>query len=340
MRVLYTLTIALCLVSHLAFCQFVPPPAMLVTDPANTAIRKAELKLKIAEETMLSTNFAKTIIKAKEQYDRTVDIYKNAMQIYNTGKEAVDIAKRIAGDVKGMSDLQSYQLMFTRLHQQELSRINSSATTLINFNQTYNSTIRKYLSPEGAINPIAIAKEYSNDPNIGYSKILVQMTTMNNQAFSYACQNYNVEATALENKANLYEKEAQYVNNLIAYTNMGVSFDKLNQTGAGLDKTFNTDAFSKSFKAVSDSVNSTAQRLIKKEMDNYAKNNGVEVTPQSTDKLMERFRGLQKEANNLREKSNVLRAKIWQDCGSRELMMTMTRKSYQNGLNGAHSSRY
>lgn len=330
----YVLNTALCLCSHFAFCQLV------VSDPGNTAIKKAELSLKKAEAKMLSTNFAKTIIKAKEQYDLTVDVYKNAMQIYNTGKEAVDIAKRIAGDVKGMTDLQSYQLMFTRLHQQELSRINSSATSLINFNQTYNSTVRKYLSPEGAINPIAIAKEYSNDPNIGYSKILVQMTNMNSQAFSYACQNYNVEATALENKANLYEKEAQYVNNLIAYTNMGVSFDKLNQTGAGLDKTFSTDAFSKSFKAVSDSVNSAAQSLIKKEMDNYAKNNGVDVTPQTTDKLMERFRGLQKEANNLREKSNVLRAKIWQNCGSRELMGAMTRKSTQNRLKGASSSRY
>jgi hypothetical protein len=331
----FTLKIALCLYCHVGFSQ-----GLTVVDVANLKIKKAELALKNAEATMLSTNFAKTIIKAKEQYDRTVDVYKNAMQIYNTGKEAVDIAKRIAGDVKGMSDLQSYQLMFTRLHQQELSRINSSATTLINFNQTYNSTIRKYLSPEGAINPIAIAKEYSNDPNIGYSKILVQMTNMNNQAFSYACQNYNVEATALENKANLYEKEAQYVNNLVAYTNMGVSFDKLNQTGAGLDKTFNTDAFSKSFKAVSDSVNSTAQRLIKKEMDNYAKNNGVEVTPQSTDKLMERFRGLQKEANNLREKSNKLRAKIWQDCGSREMVGSIMNQTYQQQLKGKSSSEF
>lgn len=331
---------ALCLFSHLAVCQIVPPPFMVVNDPVNNKIKAAELSLKKAEATMLSTNFAKTIIKAKEQYDLTVDVYKNAMQIYNTGKQAVDIAKRIAGDVKGMTDLQSYQLMFTRLHQQELSRINSSATTLVNFNQTYNSTVRKYLSPEGAINPIAIAKEYSNDPNIGYSKILVQMTNMNSQAFSYACQNYNVEATALENKANLYEKEAQYVNNLIAYTNMGVSFDKLNQTGAGLDKTFKTNAFSKSFKAVSDSVNSAAQSLIKKEMENYAKNNGVEITPQSTDKMMERFRGLQKEANNLREKSNVLRAKIWHNCGSREMVGAMMNQTYQDKSKGKSLSKF
>jgi hypothetical protein len=309
-----------------------------VTDVAQASAKSTNAGTLVAHILEQSAGFAATLAKGIEQYNKMAEIYRNGVQIYETGKAAVDIANRVAGDLKGMTDLQSYQMMFSRLQQQELIRIHASAVPLINFNQAYQNSIAKYLAPEGSINFFALAKSYSQDPNVGYSKILVQMTNMNRAQHTYACQSYETEAKALENKALLYEQEAQYVHNLLSYSNMGVSMDKLFSSGATLDNTFKTNAFSNTFGSLSKTVNSSTQSLIKKEMDSYASKNQKEITPQTTDQLMVRFRGLQKQALFLRNQAVEKRSLIWSHCGPKEVMAQIKEKQFYTNMIGGSTS--
>jgi hypothetical protein len=320
-----------------------------VTDVAGTTVSGtiAGLNAKIA--LAQASHFASVISDAVELYNTTADIYKTGVQIYNTGQAAVDLAKRVAGDVKGMMDLQSYQMMFSRMQAQELARINASAVPLINFNQAYNSVLGRYISPEGAVNVFALAKDYSQNPNVGYSKVLVQMTNMNRQTTSLACQSYETEAKALENQALLYEKEAQYVSNFLLYANMGVSMDNLMNDAGTLDRVLKTNtstgtdgiergSISSSFLGMSNTINSASQALVKKEMENYAKKNGKEITAQSSDQMMVRFAELQQTAITLRMEASKKRAFIWSNCGHRDFMNELGRRNYQDNLKKESSS--
>lgn len=318
--------------------------AAIVSDPGQTGINSAILSVNTAIKAAQASQFAKTIQDAIALYKATTSVYQTGVQIYNTGVAAVDMAKRAAGDVKGMTDLQSYQLMFSRLHQQEVQRINAAAVPLINFNQLYSSKVRKYISPEGALNLVQLAKDYSTDPNIGYSKLLVEMTNMNREYWSYSCQSFETEAISFENQALLYEKEAQYVSNFIAYSNMGISMDNLNKNAATIDRVALGDKdgpLGNAAKGLSDNVNYLSQSLIKNEMDKYSKaNNGKEVTPMTTDQMLVRFMELQQSALKLRELAANKRSLIWEYCGPKVLMDDLGRKAYQQTLLQPSTSRY
>ena len=280
------------------------------------------------------TQMAKLITSGIETYQATTEIVGWGRSTFEIGRNAVDFAKQVAGDFKNVSDLKSYELMYTRLRDQEVNRLWAMREPRINFMRAYNSSIAKYLSPEGGVDFVGLAKSYANNQSIGYSKILMEMTNSRSAIYAADCQGYLVEATASENMSNAYRQEAAILTRFIQMKSIGEADLDLANAGATLDKiygfgrdkdkitgrpeqAYNPKGLGSFLSTINDPINKAQQAMISGELKRHTEKN--DLTYSNEKDINKRISELHYSAELYTEKARTYRDLAYGNCGEMEL---------------------
>lgn len=293
-----------------------------------------KLKVNVDAKTayLQKTQMAKLITDGIETYKATTEIVGWGRSTFEIGRNAVDFAKQVAGDFKNVTDLKSYEMMYTRLRDQEVNRLWAMREPRINFMRAYNSSIRKYLSPEGGIDFIALSKSYANNPSIGYSRILMEMTNSRSTLHAAECQGYAIEATARENVANAYRQEAAILTRFLQMKSIGEADLDLANAGASLDRiygignekfdvaggsAYNKGGLGSFLTTINDPINKAQQSMIRGELKRNLEKN--DLTYSNEKDINKRISELHSSAELYSEKAREYRDLAYGNCGEMEL---------------------
>lgn len=287
-----------------------------------------------------STQIASHILTAQKTYNTATDIAKSGVAIYNTGRDALQFARMLSGDVSNMSDLKSWQAMFTRMGNQELNKIMASNNRLINFTQTYQNRFRRYLSPEGAVDVFAVARQYSSNPTLSYTAILRDMSTGTQQFLTEQCRVFLRDAESLEKLAAMSDVEAVKIKTFLFYDKNQGAFDALSETPANVDiggesglgkfndklNSVNTN-FGEFLGTISGRLGTLERERMKREIENVKDG----LPAMTKDQMSQIATALTKHADDLRAKAAAKRAMFNRNCGVNELFQQATVNAFWYG---------
>jgi hypothetical protein len=274
-------------------------------------------------------SFVRTIKQAFETYKATTEIVGFAKSSYETAVSAVDIAKRAAGDVEGMADFKSYSLYFNRVLDTEQAKFNNTHRSFVDFNAIYNARLRRFISPEGVLDPLKIGEAYAANPQLGYSGILADLASYNRGINTYNCNQWVQMAMSEEQKADLLENEAANISKMLMYGSIGPSFDRLVAAGNKLDITLGDKkgTLGKSFADFGSDVNKLFKGAVKEELNTYGASKGYTGTDVTTG-LSKYYQELLKGASELRQNASFYRSQSWSLCGGSEVYNELYFRSY------------